>query len=400
MSKNSTLFFDHKSEWSHIKDSLLSYYLKPYVTKIVHTGRPLIYVDGFAGPGMFNDGELGSPLIACQKIKEAVEESRVKDVNVKKVFIEIKHADQLRQNLSAEDALIHKGSFTELLNFLEPLDMHRSNLFLYVDPFGIKHLDMTLFDKLAAVCPSVELLINFNSFGFLREACRVYGIVPKDLSDDDGMLEYDPWDIAATAEASLKLDAIMGGSSWRGIIERYKSDIIDGYEAECDIAKCYASRLNNSFRYVLNFPVRLKAGHRPKYRMLHGSNHPDGAILMYQSMEKGKEHLLYMQGNGQGSLFDQTIENEIICDEDIKNMMLEELNRAGGKSGLNEFYALFMANVGITLPFKELKRILKEMETASIVKIAREPMLTTGGRHTSFMEEKSTNKAWIGAVRK
>lgn len=36
-------FFDRKREWSTVKDDLLTYYLKPYFTKILATGKLIIY---------------------------------------------------------------------------------------------------------------------------------------------------------------------------------------------------------------------------------------------------------------------------------------------------------------------------------------------------------------------
>ncbi len=48
------------------------------------------------------------------------------------------------------------------------------NVFLYIDPYGIKALDSALFDKYEAFgFHTLEMLINFNSFGFFRDACRV-----------------------------------------------------------------------------------------------------------------------------------------------------------------------------------------------------------------------------------
>ncbi len=57
-------FFVKKREWSVVKDALLQCYLAPYFTKILRTGRPLVYVDCFAGEGRFDDGNVGSPIIA------------------------------------------------------------------------------------------------------------------------------------------------------------------------------------------------------------------------------------------------------------------------------------------------------------------------------------------------
>lgn len=56
-------FFDRKREWSRRKDAILGCYLCAYLPKIMTLRRPVLIVDGFAGPGKFNDGQPGSPLI-------------------------------------------------------------------------------------------------------------------------------------------------------------------------------------------------------------------------------------------------------------------------------------------------------------------------------------------------
>ena len=48
------------------------------------------------------------------------------------------------------------------------------NVFLYIDPYGIRALDTALFDQFQTFgFNTFEMLINFNSFGFFRDACRV-----------------------------------------------------------------------------------------------------------------------------------------------------------------------------------------------------------------------------------
>lgn len=398
MSKDNADFFNEKSEWARIKDSLLSYYLKPYAAKILHTGRPLVYVDGFAGPGKFKTGEIGSPLIACDELDAALSISNARNASVTKVFVELQHADLLRSNLASRGAHVYQRSFADLPEILDGLNIGGANLFLYVDPFGIKYLDMRLFGRFVRLCSSVEVLVNFNSFGFLREACRAYGMVLRDLPDGEELPERDPWDISVAADAVVRLDTIMGSREWRTVINCYKDGLLDGYEAECALADSYATGLKCSFRYVLNFPVRLKEGRRPKYRMFHASNHPDGTILMYQSMEKGKEFLQYMQAGGQTSLFEQDIENALVFESDIKQGMIENLGQNERPIRLNEFYASFMTETGITLPFEDIKNILKELERSGAVRITRDPSLTSANRPRTFMQETLGMKAWIGVT--
>ncbi len=56
MSKKNDDFFKEKKPWSKVKDELLEGYLKPYIQKVLYTRKPIVYVDCFAGKGMFEDG--------------------------------------------------------------------------------------------------------------------------------------------------------------------------------------------------------------------------------------------------------------------------------------------------------------------------------------------------------
>ena len=66
MSKDNSDFFKQKNSWSLIKDRLLSGYLAPYMQKVLTTNKKICYVDCFSGKGKFDDGQLGSPLIALK----------------------------------------------------------------------------------------------------------------------------------------------------------------------------------------------------------------------------------------------------------------------------------------------------------------------------------------------
>ncbi|TYZ27327.1 hypothetical protein FZ041_11590, partial [Selenomonas caprae] len=78
MSKKNDDFFIEKKPWSIVKDELLGCYLTPYVSKILHTHRPLVYVDCFAGKGKFEDGTPGSPIIAMDIFKNALSTTKIK----------------------------------------------------------------------------------------------------------------------------------------------------------------------------------------------------------------------------------------------------------------------------------------------------------------------------------
>ena len=90
MSKDNSNFFKKKNEWSVIKDKLLGCYLTPYFQKVLRTGKPICYIDCFAGKGMFEDGTEGSPLIALNTRETCLQLTKIRDKQgaIKTRFIE------------------------------------------------------------------------------------------------------------------------------------------------------------------------------------------------------------------------------------------------------------------------------------------------------------------------
>ena len=101
MSKKNDDFFVEKKAWSVVKDELLGCYFKPYVSKILHTYKPLVYVDCFAGKGKFEDGNEGSPLIALGVIEDCCASTTMENTQIEAIFIDLNYADDLKKNLNA-----------------------------------------------------------------------------------------------------------------------------------------------------------------------------------------------------------------------------------------------------------------------------------------------------------
>ena len=167
-------FFKEKKAWSVLKDEVLDYYLVPYIAKILRTGKPLVIIDCFAGKGKFDNGQNGSPLIIAEHMKGNIQKTPTLSGNLKGTFIEKKYSAELRRNLSGySNTAILEGTFEENLQKILSLDKN-SNIFLYVDPYGIKSLTLSLFNQIKdRNFFSLEMLMNFNSAGFLREGCRL-----------------------------------------------------------------------------------------------------------------------------------------------------------------------------------------------------------------------------------
>ena len=72
--------------------------------------------------------------------------------------------------------------------------------------------------------------------------------------------------------------------------------------------------------YVLNMPLRIRKGQRPKYRMIHATNHRDGCLLMVDNICNRWQALQDIQTCGQLTLWEENCENQIVDDEDIEKM--------------------------------------------------------------------------------
>lgn len=166
MSKKNDDFFKEKKTWSVVKDELLRCYLTPYLQKILKTGKPVVYVDCFAGKGVFDDGKPGSPVIALDVIKDCLMRTQVSKWQIRPYFIELNHVSDLSVNLSeyklASESVICGKYEDEINNILSKNE--GGNVFLYIDPYGIKTLNCKLFGDISASGKyySVELLINSN----------------------------------------------------------------------------------------------------------------------------------------------------------------------------------------------------------------------------------------------
>lgn len=388
MAKKNNDFFVKKKDWSTVKDELLGCYFKPYVFKILHTYKPLVYVDCFAGKGKFDDGNDGSPLIALKVLSECLESTKVQNPTIETSFIDLNYADDLKKNLLAyPKARIISGKYEDNIESILR-NKNNYNVFLYIDPYGIKALRCSLFDSFAkGSFNSIELLINMNSFGFIREACHALGTTFDDKSLFEDLVEYDPTELDASDKSINELNEIAGGKYWQEIIESYKNGKIDGYEAEDKFAEKYCDRLAKSYSYVLNMPLRIKKGQRPKYRLIHATNHRDGCLLMVDNICNRWEALQDIQTGGQMSLFEEDCNNQLVDEDDLKCKTKEFFSKFSDFVSLHDTLATFFMKYGPICSTGDIKKIIKEFEKEDLIIIQRNPSSTNKGKPTAFMSE-------------
>lgn len=398
MSKNNKDFFKKKLAWSKVKDELLFSYLPQYFQKVLMTGRPIFYVDCFAGKGRFDDGNEGSPRIALKIRKEKIDVSHARDPRIDMCFIDLHYADDLSVNTqdyslrtTIGDKQIISGRYeNEILPLLQKRP--NQNIFLYIDPYGIDALDFDLFERsLECGHNTFEMLINMNSFGFLRAGCSALR-VPCDEIDVSDMVEFAPSEFEPSEASIRNVNRIAGGDYWQEIVRWYQKekthDPDAGYKAEAKLSHAYKMRLRTKFKYVLDLPIKISASAHPKYRMIHVTNHQDGCNLMANNMVKRKEELVIdFHNHRQLQLFETDLDNNIIQDSDIYDQVKEAVSELRSGDQVSLFTARFFTERGVFCSTGQIHKALMKMEKQGLIEVVRNPSHTETGRESSFWEE-------------
>ncbi|MFO7871429.1 MAG: three-Cys-motif partner protein TcmP [Kiritimatiellia bacterium] len=294
-------FFRQKQSWSQIKDDLLSAYLTPYLAKMAYRRNPILVADCFAGKGRFDDGEPGSPELIYSAIEDQKERSP--QAVIKLVCIERQYYAELVQNMSDKETVTClDGDYEErMAYFLTQYDPRGQDLLLYVDPYGIKSIRFSHFDAVSNKgFGSVELLLNLNTFGFLREGCRLLkNSALREADEEEDAPVYEP-----DVNSIQLLDEIAGGDFWQAIIDQYYARNTTFREAEARFSAGYCERLKGVFAYSLSMPIKTKISNIPKYRIVYGTNHPHGLILMSDNMFRRWQEFKECDRKGQMVLFD------------------------------------------------------------------------------------------------
>jgi three-Cys-motif partner protein len=376
-------FFKKKNPWSLIKDRILDYYLIPYIAKIARTRKPLIIFDCFAGKGKFDSGENGSPLIIAEHIKTALQKSTFSENQIKGAFIEKKYFSDLKINLAGHSHTeVLAGTFEDNLgNILSENTL--SNVFFYIDPYGIKSLNLDNFKQIKdKKYSSMEMLMNFNSAGFLREGCRL-------LKNDDPLkdIEIADYEMDDTANTIEKMDTVAGGTYWQDILNDFYNKKIDIYQAEAKFISEYSSKLKDIYLYTVNIPIKVKSSHLPKYRLIFGSNHEDGIILMADNMNKKWKEIVGQQSNGQLALLDfEFPDSRLLQGFDLQKDIMSFVSANSSGILLKSLIVELIQKYGITFSESNYKGTIKQMEKDSDLVIDRDPPKTrkTGKTATSM----------------
>jgi three-Cys-motif partner protein len=182
---------DDNSKWdipehTRAKHQLLDRYLGGWYPILSKWNSRVLYIDGFAGRGRYNDGSEGSPLVALRRLLDHRHLPAMQSTEF--VFLFIEHNKSNAESLEAEiDGLktryspwpsnilvsVRHSTFEDAMQSIVSLLREQKKLlapaFVFVDPFGWTKFPMSLLGELMQN-PKSEIFVNFMAGHVMRFA--------------------------------------------------------------------------------------------------------------------------------------------------------------------------------------------------------------------------------------
>ena len=309
------------------KHAILSRYPIVFASKAgsATAGGRVLFLDGYAGAGRYDDGSPGSPLLFMAAASRSEEWSTLRQVEALFVEQDPAHCTKLRHVL-AEAApqgirfRVAQGDLGQRLPELLPLATDAA-MFVFLDPFGTA-LDRTQLRGLLTErprWPPTEVLLHFS----VSTVARVGGLLRKAQRHNEPLT-------TGARKTVANVDRFLGGSWWQ---QRFRDvagheDTVTATEVALDVARQYCTMLAAETRYTsITMPVTPQPGQQPKYVLTLFTQHSDGSWAfadtlgqagldwlafatdrMTQADNERREQDLARRNADQGTLFELTTE--------------------------------------------------------------------------------------------
>jgi len=319
------------------KHEILKEYLNAWFPILGRTSNRIVFLDGFAGPGIYKEGEKGSPIIAIQTALDHQNLNQIQEIRF--VFIEAdkerskileevieNEFPNLPQNVHVE---VISGDFvqslTETLDSIEEDGKNLAPTLAFLDPFGYSEIPFNLVSRILQY-PRCELFLTFMS-GFVNRFL--------DESHENA------------------IDGLYGITEWREARDMDETD-----ERLDFLLNLYVKQLNSvGIRFVRPFKM-MTSGRRTIYDLIFATKH-------WMGMDNMKKAMLKVVSNGTYTFSDKidTHQTYFVDYSDESNWMNDVsdliFNRFKGKQvPIEEIRAFVLAET----PFRFFKKTLVHME--------------------------------------
>lgn len=289
-------FFDHPQGAAILKHKTLATYAKLYAQKTgsASSGRQVVFLDGYAGPGRYADESPGSPQLLVDTAHELAEVRNVQCLFVEQDPSHFERLQQLLRDLGAP-AQAYLGNVEDHLSRLVQ-QAADAPLLVFLDPFGLaipfQQLVRTLLHRptwTGGRPISTEVIINFSVNGLQRAAGRL----------DEQPIRADIERARHTRIAGL--DAFLDGDWWR---ELWKTS--HGADRVDRILNAYLRRLREAAPgwRSLSVPVRDDPDRSVvSYHLVMLTRHPQGEWFFANAASHGAQALRDYYEKEEGRLY-------------------------------------------------------------------------------------------------
>ncbi|MBS2966462.1 three-Cys-motif partner protein TcmP [Actinocrinis puniceicyclus] len=241
------------------KHQLLRRYLQAWCPIVLGSFGTATYLEGFAGPGIYEAGEPGSPVIAHQQISAALRSGKGHGTNMALIEESPTRLAILKEQIATKcddnprlKVTYRPGRCAEqMIGLLEEVGAFGKPIFAFLDSWGGPDIPFALLERIAANNGS-EVLLTFGPAFLTR-----FGTDP---------------------QHAAKGDAQFGGTHWQGVYGQPKAQkgrhLADAYR--------YITLPRAGFTHTLAFEMRDEGGRG--LWLIFGTKHPAGLEKMKDAM--------------------------------------------------------------------------------------------------------------------
>lgn len=255
---------DATEKWEYrlhtaVKHAILERYISPWMRILGSTGHSLAYVDGFAGRGIYADGERGSPL----RVLDLVSSYAARGRQIICYFVEPNPENYRILRAAVGDHQAYKDGKVRCLTYntyfsasmpaiISEIKSSRQGSFFFVDPFGFEDPSMDLLGSVLQL-QYAEVFVNLM-FNFVNMA------------------------ISSPGHADT-MNRLFGTTDWRDAIG------LHGDAREQALIELYRRELKKrGAAFVLPFRMGADERDRTLYYLVHATKHIKGALVMKDAM--------------------------------------------------------------------------------------------------------------------
>jgi three-Cys-motif partner protein len=266
-------YWEYQGLPSVLKHELVRRYLPIFAGKTGSKSASVIYLDGYAGRGRYDNGAPGS----AELILKVAEDYKDRGISFRLFFHEKKRKNYVLLKPVVDEykarGIQAEASPEEVIKGLgKVIDAARGlPLFMFLDPCGVgmpfSELTKVLSGPRHEVWPPTEVLLNFS----LEAVRRIGGHVNSNTPDEASM---------------ALLDSALDGDWWRDVIR--KRGVTD--DAVREIVDGFMNRLAKSTKMmIVACPVSRAPSHKPVYYLVLGTRSPLGIWYFGDSAARAEE---------------------------------------------------------------------------------------------------------------